>query len=75
MKKGRGIFPLAIRDFDEVLRLRPKDPEAFNNRCWANAVLGDLQAALRDCNESLAIQPNYADALDSRGLPENRPAE
>jgi tetratricopeptide (TPR) repeat protein len=57
-----------IRDFDEVLRLRPKDPETLNNRCWARAILGDLQAALRDCNEALQIKPRYADAFDGRGF-------
>src|SRR5262249_61505790 len=34
----RGNFPFAIRDFDEVLRLRPKDPDALNNRSFAPAL-------------------------------------
>jgi len=42
--------------------------EAFNNRCWARTVIGDLQAALKDCNEALRLRPNFVDALDSRGL-------
>src|SRR5262249_12857504 len=42
--------------------------EAFNNRCWSRAMLGELQVALRDCNESLRLKPNFVDALDSRGL-------
>ena len=29
---------------------------------------GDLQAALKDCNEALRLRPNFVDALDSRGL-------
>jgi hypothetical protein len=48
--------------------LNPKDVEAFNNRCWARTVIGDLQAALKDCNEALRLRPNFVDALDSRGL-------
>jgi tetratricopeptide (TPR) repeat protein len=31
-------------------------------------VIGDLQAALKDCNEALRLRPNFVDALDSRGL-------
>ena len=42
--------------------------EAYNNRCWARTVIGDLQAALKDCNEALRLRPNFVDALDSRGL-------
>ena len=38
------------------LRLNPKDVEAYNNRCWARTVIGDLQAALKDCNEALRLR-------------------
>jgi len=31
-------------------------------------MIGDLQVALKDCNESLRLKPNFVDALDSRGL-------
>jgi hypothetical protein len=34
---SKGAYSLAIRDFDESIRLNPKDVEAFNNRCWAPA--------------------------------------
>jgi uncharacterized caspase-like protein len=65
---SKGAYTLAIRDFDDSLRLNPKDVEAYNNRCWARTVVGDLQAALKDCNEALRLRPNFVDALDSRGL-------
>ena len=48
--------------------LNSKDVEALNNRCWVHAVVGDLSAALKDCNEALRLRPNFVDALDSRGL-------
>jgi Tfp pilus assembly protein PilF len=65
---SKGAYSLAIKDFDDSLRLNPKDVEAYNNRCWARTVIGDLQAALKDCNEALRLRPNFVDALDSRGL-------
>src|SRR4030081_2229709 len=65
---SKGAYSLAIKDFDESIRLNPKDVEAFNNRCGARTVIGDLQAALKDCNEALRLRPNFVDALDSRGL-------
>ena len=40
----------------------------WNGRCWACAILGDLQPALADCNKLLSLQPNDAATFDSRGL-------
>ncbi len=65
---SKGAYNLAIKDFDETLRINAKDVEALNNRCWTRTVIGDLQGALKDCNEALRLRPNFVDALDSRGL-------
>ena len=65
---SKGAYSLAIKDFDDTLRINSKDVEALNNRCWTRTVVGDLQSALRDCNEALRLRPNFVDALDSRGL-------
>jgi hypothetical protein len=65
---SKGAYSLAIRDFDDTLRINSKDVEALNNRCWTRTVIGDLQGALKDCNEALRLRPNFVDALDSRGL-------
>jgi tetratricopeptide (TPR) repeat protein len=64
----KRAYQLAAKDFDVVIKLSPKDAEAFNNRCWARAAIDDLPAALADCDEALKIAPGAADALDSRGL-------
>ena len=64
----KHAYPLAIQDFNEAIRLNPKDVESYNNRCWTLAAIGDLQPALKDCNEALRLDPGRADALDSRGL-------
>jgi len=65
---SKGAYSLAIKDFDNTLRINSKDVEALNNRCWTRTVVGDLQGALKDCNEALRLRPNFVDALDSRGL-------
>ncbi|MDA9424640.1 caspase family protein [Bradyrhizobium sp. CCBAU 53380] len=65
---SKGAYKLAIKDFDDTLRINSKDVEALNNRCWTRTVVGDLQGALKDCNEALRLRPNFVDALDSRGL-------
>jgi hypothetical protein len=64
----RHAYSLALQDFNEAIRLNPKDVESYNNRCWTLAAIGDLQPALKDCNEALRLDPGRADALDSRGL-------
>jgi tetratricopeptide (TPR) repeat protein len=64
----KRAYALAVQDFDEVIRLNPKDFEAYNNRCWTLAAIGNLQPALKDCNEALRLNPRLVDALDSRGL-------
>lgn len=58
----------AIKDFEQTVRLNPKDAEAFNNLCWTRAIAGDLEAALRSCNDALRLRKDFADALDSRGF-------
>jgi tetratricopeptide (TPR) repeat protein len=65
-----GDFSSAVADFDQAIRLSPNDAAAFNNRCWARAAssTGELDLALRDCNEALRLRPDFTDALDSRGL-------
>jgi len=65
---SKKAYNLAIKDFDDTLRINSKDVEALNNRCWTRTVVGDLQGALKDCNEALRLRPNFVDALDSRGL-------
>src|SRR5713101_3819886 len=36
---SKGAYTLAIKDFDNSLRLNPKDVEAYNNRCWTRTVV------------------------------------
>ncbi len=64
----KRAYALAAQDFNQAIRINPKDFEARNNRCWTLAAVGDLQPALADCNEALRLNPGFADALDSRGL-------
>jgi tetratricopeptide (TPR) repeat protein len=64
----KRAYALAVRDFNEVIRLNPRDVEAYNNRCWTLAAIGDLVPALKDCEQALRLSPGLADALDSRGL-------
>ena len=67
---SKGAYNLAINDFSDSLRLNSKDVEAYNNRCWARTVIGDLQAALE------GLQRGASAASELRRCPRQpRPAE
>ena len=54
---------IAVHDQD------PRMVQAYSERCWARAVLGqELEQALRDCNAGLRLDPRAPKLLDSRGL-------
>jgi tetratricopeptide (TPR) repeat protein len=61
-----------ITQTDLWIAVHEQDPRvvrAYNERCWARAVLGkELDQALRDCNAGLRLDPHAAKLLDSRGL-------
>ena len=47
-EKQQGQNAAAIADYSQIIALDPKNATAFNDRCWANAIIGQLQAALAD---------------------------
>ena len=59
-----------IADIDQAIRVDPKFADAFNSRCNARAIEGQLHAALGDCNNALRLAPDTAAYLDTRGVTE-----
>ena len=61
-----------ITQADLWIAVHEQDPrvvQAYNERCWARAILGqELDQALRDCNAGLRLNPHAPKLLDSRGL-------
>ncbi len=52
-----------------ALALGAKPASLLNGRCWTRAVAGiEPKLALADCDQALALAPNNASYLDSRGL-------
>jgi tetratricopeptide (TPR) repeat protein len=60
----------ALADAQAMVELSPPgDPGALNARCWVRGVLDvELEAALADCQQSLATRPYNAETLDSQAL-------
>src|SRR6266508_103288 len=65
---GKSHYHHAIDDYNQAIKLKADFAAAFDNRCWARAVVGILKPALADCNEALRLLPNNAATLDSRGF-------
>ena len=65
---GKSQYDHAIDDFNQAIKLKPDLAAAFDNRCWARAVVGLLKQALADCNEALRLMPNNAATLESRAF-------
>ena len=62
-------YDLALSYLDRAVALDPKDPRAFNDRCWTRAVWGrDLDAALADCARSLGMMQGDTYSYVSRAL-------
>ncbi|MFA6315923.1 MAG: tetratricopeptide repeat protein [Elusimicrobiota bacterium] len=59
----RGEHREALKRYDSILRLKPKDPDALTGRGWCRYYLGDRKAARRDFQQALALRPGHRPAL------------
>jgi Tfp pilus assembly protein PilF len=63
----RGDFAAAIKQYAEVVRLRPDSPEAYNNLGVAQKRKGELNNAVASFSRALALKPDHSAALSNRG--------
>src|SRR5260221_149256 len=62
-----GAFALAIRDYDEVLRLNPRSLLALTHRGAAYLAQAEYGRALDDLNRAISLYPDTAEAYNYRG--------
>jgi tetratricopeptide (TPR) repeat protein len=62
-----GRWEEAISEFDEAIKVNPKDSLAYYNRANAYRNLGEYRLAIQDYDEVLGINPRDALAYDNRG--------
>lgn len=60
--RGREHLALAIADFNEAIRLNPKNCEAYYSRAEAYKEKGDRDKAMADSLRARRLDPNYASA-------------
>jgi len=59
---------LAIRDFDQAIRLKPDYTEAFVNRGVAYYDKGQFGRAIEDYDQAIRLKPDLAEAFNNRSL-------
>jgi len=59
---------LAAQDYSFVLQQMPDSLGALNNRCWALSEIGQMDAALADCNQLMALEPEADYPYLNRGI-------
>ena len=64
---ARGDNQQAIADYDEAIKLDPKNASAYNNRGNARSDMGESDGALADFNEAIKYNSRYASAYFNRG--------
>jgi len=63
---AKGDQAAAIADYDEAIKLEPKNALAFNNRGTAHSEKGDSDAAIADFSEAIKHNARYASAYFNR---------
>jgi len=63
----KGDAEKAIADFDEAIKLDPKNASAYNNRGNAKGEKGDSDGAVDDFNAAIKQNARYASAFFNRG--------
>ena len=64
----KGDYDAAIAAFSELIRLDPKNAEAYFYRGWTYECKGDHDKAIADCSEAIRLKPGYADAYSGRAF-------
>lgn len=65
--KDRGDYDRAIADFNQAIRLDPKDATAFSNRGMAYGRKGQYDRAIEDFDQAIRLDSKFAAAFNNRG--------
>lgn len=63
-----GQHDRAIADFDQAIRLNPKNVEGYDGRGGSRAAKGENDLAIVDYNEAIRLDPTRAASYASRGM-------
>jgi tetratricopeptide (TPR) repeat protein len=66
-KERTGDLDGALFDYNQAVKLDPKDARACNNRGNVKFRKGDLNGAMADFNQAIRLNPQFALAYNNRG--------
>jgi tetratricopeptide (TPR) repeat protein len=66
--RQKGDYDQAIRDFDEAVRLNPKDAVVYYDRGVAYGRKGEVDREISDYDEAIRLDPRFAYAYNNRGV-------
>jgi tetratricopeptide (TPR) repeat protein len=66
-KENKGDFDGAMAEFNQAIRLNPKNAIAYFNRGRVKETEGDLDGAIADFTQAIGFNPRYAAAFKNRG--------
>jgi Tfp pilus assembly protein PilF len=61
-------YDRAISDYDQAIRLDPKQAEFYDNRGEAYVAKGDYDRAIADLDHAIRLKPDFPDPYSYRGL-------
>ncbi|MFO1005123.1 MAG: tetratricopeptide repeat protein [Planctomycetaceae bacterium] len=62
------LYVQAIRDMDKAIRLKPDEATYYNTRGYFSLLMENNGPAMDDFNQAIALDLNYAQPLNNRGL-------
>ena len=63
---AKGELYTALRDYDEAIRLDPKNSGAYVDRALALARIGELESAMNDYSKAISLNPQQWEAYFNR---------
>ena len=64
--RAKRRYDLAIRDYDQSIKLDPRFAKPFNNRGVAHQKRGEYDYAIDDFDAAISVEPTYANAFANR---------
>lgn len=68
MAMQRGAFDEAITIFTEVIEMAPEFAEGYNKRATAYYLMQEYEQSIRDCDQTITLNPVHFGALSGAGL-------
>jgi tetratricopeptide (TPR) repeat protein len=65
--RNKDQYDRAIQDYNQAIKLNPKDSFPFNNRGNAYFNKGQYDRAIQDYNQAIKLNPTFAMAFNGRG--------